>query len=293
MKIVKPSVTLLWITPDAEKKIEAAGRTAYKSEKHKNAETQKHTETFIRKIIELGHESVLEHACASVRIICDRGVSHEMVRHRLVSYTQESTRYCDYAGEGIEVITPISPVLPGGSLGGPFNGWDCLCKAAERQYKDLREHGISPQLARSVLPTCLKTELVMTTNFREWRHVLRLRTSKKAHPQMGEIANMIWSLLREQSPACFPILDFPDVVCPGFEIDSGTGDFTGCEGGADCPICEGKGHTPGTIICPDCELSVPVGSPCPHCTRQHFEPDGERAEDNQKDFDAECDAAGL
>ena len=218
MKIVKLSVTLLWITPNAEQMIEAAGRTAYKSE---DKITEDSAPKFIRKIIELGHESVLEHACASVRIVCDRGVSHEMVRHRLCSFTQESTRYCDYAGEGIEVLSPCPP----GSSG--YSRWLRACQLSQSSYNCLRKDGWPPQLARSVLPTCLKTELVMTTNFREWRHILRLRTSKKAHPQMREIANMIWSLLREQSSTCFDIRDFPDVVCPGFEIEPGTGDFSG------------------------------------------------------------------
>lgn len=242
MKIIKPSVTLLWITPDAEKQIEAAGRTAYKSE---DKITEDSAPKFIRKIIELGHESVLEHACASVRIVCDRGVSHEMVRHRLASYTQESTRYCDYAGDEIGIIQTPGLSLQENEIA--WGWWEGSIAEAEERYKILRSKNIPPQLARSVLPMCLKTELVMTTNFREWRHILRLRTSKRAHPQMREIANMIWSLLREQSPTCFFIQDFPDVVCPGFEIAPGTGNFSGCRGLPDCPLCFGskpQGTTP-------------------------------------------------
>lgn len=195
MKIVEPSTTLLWITPDAERLIEAAGRTAYKSEDKITDDSHK---VFIRKIIELGHESVLEHACASFRIVCNRGVSHELVRHRLASYTQESTRYCDYGGLGIQIIRP-----PGLVADSDHWTWYNACTDAERAYNDLRASGHPPQIARAVLPICLKTEIVMTANFREWRHVLKLRTSPKAHPEMQEIANLIQEELRRQAPTCF------------------------------------------------------------------------------------------
>lgn len=241
MKIVKPSVTLLWVTPNAEQMIEAAGRTAYKSE---DKITDSSAPKFIRKLIELGHESVLEHACASVRIICDRGVSHEMVRHRLASYTQESTRFCDYKGIDLSIVEPLDFYETRS-----YGLWNEAIQKMEEVYTSLRNLRVSPQFARSILPTCLKTELVMTTNFREWRHILRLRTSKKAHPQMQEIANMILGLLSTLSPACFRWEDFPDVV----------------------PFCHGSTPETAPTVCPDCELPSPEGSgPCPYCSRKHF-----------------------
>jgi len=197
MKIVLPSVKLEFVTPEAEKIIEAAGRTCYKSEQVGEPAD------FVKMIIRRGHESVLEHPSASFRIVCDRGVSHEIVRHRLASYSQESTRYCNYSknrfGNEITVIEPpgLAQVVRGRSE------WRASCERAEEAYFKMMEDGCHPQIARSVLPTCLKTELVMTCNFREWRHFLKLRTAAAAHPQMREVAGMIAKELAHISPACF------------------------------------------------------------------------------------------
>ena len=194
MKIVKPSAELVWITPYAASIIESAGRICYKSEGSEGY-------AFIRRLIAKGHESVLEHASASFKIVCDRGVSHEIVRHRLASYSQESTRYCNYSkekfGSEIAVIEP-----PGLEDGGRYF-WEHAMLAAEGDYLDLIGLGISPQIARSVLPTCLKTVLEMTANFREWRHFLKLRTAKEAHPQIVEVARMIGAVLSEKVPSVF------------------------------------------------------------------------------------------
>lgn len=200
MRIVEPSVRLEWSTPHPDKVIGAAGRTCYKSE------TFGREARFIAMILKRGHESVIEHASASFRIVCDRGVSHELVRHRLASYSQESTRYCNYAqdkhGSEISVVRP--PDLEDRS----YIVWLQACVEAENAYLALSKgHGLSPQIARSVLPTCLKTEIVMTCNFREWRHFLRLRLSKEAHPQMRQIAEMIRDELVELSTACFGEFD--------------------------------------------------------------------------------------
>lgn len=202
MRIVEQSVQLEWATPEPELVIERAGRTCYKSE---DKITEGSAAKFVAMVLARGHESVIEHATASVRIVCDRGISHEIVRHRLCSYSQESTRYCTYGSdEGISVIEPPWLVL----LVSPPHGhsadvWQDACLAAEKSYQELLRIGQSPQIARSVLPTCLKTELVMTCNFREWRHFLRLRWSPKAHPQIQEIARMIYKELVKLSPACF------------------------------------------------------------------------------------------
>lgn len=197
MKIVKPSVELLEIA-GGEKLIEQAGRTCYKSGDSIGKGT---SEPFAKRLIGMGHESVIEHSFASFRIVCDRGVSHELVRHRLCSFSQESTRYCNY-GSG-KFGSEISVIEPPGLSPEKRDVWIKLCEIAEGTYMALIELGASPQIARSVLPTCLKTELVMSTNFREWRHIIKLRTSPKAHPQMREIACQIRDILIEKEPACF------------------------------------------------------------------------------------------
>jgi len=191
MILVKPSTEILSVTPDALKLIEIAGRTCYKSE-HKITEESSYD--FIRMILKKGH-AVLEHASMTVRFIVDRGVSHEIVRHRLASYSQESTRYCDYNNDHVTFIIPswINDVPEG-----TFYDLLCITKSSflwfntmlniEWVYKDLRNKGWRPEHARSVLPNSLKTEIVMTANLREWRHFFKLRTSSAAHPQMREAA---------------------------------------------------------------------------------------------------------
>ena len=200
MIILKPSVVLVQATPYAEDLIEQAGRTAYQSERKDGS-----APAFVKMLITRGHESVLEHASATLRFICDRGVTHEMVRHRIASYTQESTRYCCYKEE-IQVIEP------------PFKSdseravWRTAMMDAERAYHLLLKTQ-TPQIARSVLPTCLKTDIITTYNFREWRHFLRLRCAKTAHPQMREVAFMALEIMKKLSPTCFGDLnDNPDTV---------------------------------------------------------------------------------
>lgn len=175
------------------KRIEKAGRTCYKSEDRITAES---AENFVRMLIERGHESVLEHESITVRFICDRGVSHEIVRHRLASYSQESQRYVRYNGD-IEFINPHMPNAKA------YEAWQELCERAEETYKELLSYGVQPQQARSVLPNSVKTELVMTANLREWRHFLKLRTAKAAHPQMRELTVPLLKELQERIPVVF------------------------------------------------------------------------------------------
>jgi len=193
MRVVKPIVTLLSITPDAEKLIERAGRVCYKSE---DKITEDSAQTFIKMLIRRGHESVLEHAVATMLIVTDRGISHEIVRHRIASYSQESTRYCAYRDE-IEVIEPSGLHDPG-----MYATWRNAMTTAEKKYKFLLLE-VSSQVARSVLPTCTKTELVMTANSREWRHFLKLRLAKAAHPDMRIIAAKIHDILAREAPVVF------------------------------------------------------------------------------------------
>lgn len=198
MKIVEPSVELVWCTPNPLEVIELAGRTAYKSE---DKITIGSALTFVMKIITLGHHSVLEHASMSWKITCDRGVSHEIVRHRLASYTQESTRYCNYSRDKFD--SGICVIKPPGLNHSTYAEWLRTVSKCEETYLELIASGVTPQIARSILPNCLKTEIVMTANFREWRHFFKLRTGKAAHPQMQEIANMILNKSKQLIPSVF------------------------------------------------------------------------------------------
>jgi len=200
MKIVEPGAILLSITDAASLLIESAARVCYKSEEQAGPGTD---ERLIKSCMNKHHMSIIEHGVASFRIICDRGISHEIVRHRIASYSQESTRYCNYGkdkfGKEISVILP--PGLEDGGVG--FTIWRKAMEASEVCYFALLEAGHSPQIARSVLPTCLKTELIMTANFREWRHFIDLREAKTAHPQIRPIAAAIRVALVERCPSVF------------------------------------------------------------------------------------------
>jgi thymidylate synthase (FAD) len=171
------------------KKIEKCGRTAYKSEDKITLDSAKN---FVAGIMKRGHESVIEHVSITVKFVCDRGVTHELVRHRLCAFTQESTRYCNYNKKGMTVIDPSSTFWLNNDF--CYDHWLNHMVECEKVYNTLINHGATPQEARSVLPNSLKTEIVTTANLREWRHILQLRTAKSAHPQMRE---MMIPLLRD------------------------------------------------------------------------------------------------
>lgn len=169
---------------DILKKIERAGRVCYKSEANITNDSAK---KFVQNIIKSGHESVIEHEKITVRIICDRGVSHEIVRHRIASYSQESTRYCNYNADKFgNELTFIKPYFWNDDE--KYEIWEATMFHSEKAYMRLIELGAKPQEARSVLPNSLKTEIVVTMNLREWRHFFKLRAAKAAHPQMRQIA---------------------------------------------------------------------------------------------------------
>ena len=195
MKIISASCHIETPIDGAEilKRIEKAGRTCYKSEDRITAES---AEAFVRMLIERGHESVFEHESITVRFICDRSISHEIVRHRLASYSQESQRYVRYDGD-IEFINPRMPNAKA------YEAWQELCERAEEAYRELLSYGVQPQQARSVLPNSTKTEIIMTANLREWRHFLKLRTAKAAHPQMRELTVPLLKELQKQIPVVF------------------------------------------------------------------------------------------
>lgn len=202
MKIISPNVEILSPVDGQAilKHIELCGRVCYKSEA-KITDTS--AATFVRGIIKRGHEAVLEHFNITVKFICDRGVSHEIVRHRMASYCQESTRYCNYSNDSFGgEITVIRPnFLVEGTEGWQY--WREACLTAERRYFELLNFGCTPQEARAVLPNSLKTEVVMTANLREWRHFFKLRTAQAAHPQMREVATLLLRRMQELIPVVF------------------------------------------------------------------------------------------
>lgn len=202
MRIVKPDVEL--ITPlDGDailRRIEQCGRVCYKSE---GKITDESAPKFVAGIIKRGHEAVLEHVSFTAKFICDRGVSHEIVRHRLAAYCQESTRYCNYSkgdfGGEIAVIEPC--YLKKGTQ--PYDSWHHACRVAEDCYFDMLNEDCTPQEARAVLPNSLKTEVVMTANIREWRHFFKLRCAPAAHPQTQEVAKILLRKVHAAIPVLF------------------------------------------------------------------------------------------
>jgi thymidylate synthase (FAD) len=196
MEIIKSSIEFVSMTPEPLKVIEKAGRTCYKSE---DKITDGSAEKFVKMIIDRGHEAMIEFGDATYRVVCDRGVTHEIVRHRLASYAQESTRYVNYQKKGMQFIQPCF----WSEDGLKYSRWLASMIESEKAYNNLIQNGANPQEARSVLPNSLKTEIVMKMNFREWRHFFKLRTSEYAHPQMREVADMLLSDIRKIVPVVF------------------------------------------------------------------------------------------
>ena len=181
------------------KKVERACRTCYRSE---DKIEEGSAERLIRSCIKRGHHSILEHGNVTFRIVCDRGVSHEIVRHRIAAYSQESTRYCNYSQDkfGNELTFIYPSWVPEDRNEKSANvQWLLLqqgCDQLEKLYFGMLSHGAKPEEARAILPNCLRTELVMTMNIRELRHFLKLRLSKAAHPDIRVIAAQMLEILR-------------------------------------------------------------------------------------------------
>jgi len=223
MKVIKPSYEIRKLDLDDISIIEEAARICYKSE---SAIKEGSAEKIIALLMDRGHESAIEHSRITVKFIVDRGVSHEMVRHRLASYSQESTRFCNYSqdkfGNEITVIEPCfykerneqdihhsddHPFLQANSDSSDITKryvlWYNSCLIAESRYFQLLEIGATPQEARAVLPNSLKTEIYVTANFREWRNILKLRTAKDAHPQIREVMIPLLRELQQKVPVIF------------------------------------------------------------------------------------------
>jgi len=197
IRIIKPSFVIEDKIKGIKilKNLERYGRISHKSEKNI---TKTSYRNFLIKILSWGHESVLEHEKITVRIICGRDITHEIVRHRIAAYTQESTRYCNYSGE-IKFIQPL--FFKKGTK--EYDLWYQSCKIAAESYAKLIQLGVTPEAARSVLPNSLKTEIIVTYNLREWRHVFEMRCQKAAHSQMREIMIPLLKEFHKRLPVIF------------------------------------------------------------------------------------------
>lgn len=203
-------------TPNALMAIEAAGRTCYKTEDRIEdcstcgrrrrwrttekvcPECSERSEKFVRMILNKGHEAMIEFADATFRFVCDRGVTHEDVRHRLCSFAQESTRYCNYSKD--KFGSEITVIRPPGLTDEQWKYREAHFEQVEKLYNQEISMGIKPQIARGLLPISLKTEIVHKANFREWRHILRLRTGKPAHPQIRQMMTVVWNWFNDNYP---------------------------------------------------------------------------------------------
>ena len=187
MKTIEPSAQLYGEINSEEilRKLEVCGKVSRQSKLGD-------AENFVRSIIKRGHESVLEHVSLTFKIVCDRAIMAELTRHRLASFTVESTRYVKY-----DELTVIQPPLKSDEAIVYFR-W--AMREHERNYQTLIQNGMPPEIARAVLPQCTATTIFMTANLREWRHVLKLRTDKAAHPQMRQIMNQILAVFKEKLP---------------------------------------------------------------------------------------------
>ena len=202
MQVIEPSWEI-WdrkINTDIYRKIEDVARICYKSETNSNnASLGKLT----AKLVKSGHEAMLEHDSMSAKFICDRAISHQLVRHRLCSFAQESQRYCNYAldrfDQGVVFVRPYKFKLNTWQ----YDRWYEAMSYAEKAYMDLLSSGETPEWARSVLPNSTKTELLITANWREWRHIFRLRAAANAHPQMVQLMAQLLKYLKQMIPPLF------------------------------------------------------------------------------------------
>lgn len=210
-EILSPDISNPKEIDEMLQRMELAGRTCYKSTDKITPESAR---IFIKKLVANHHEAMLEHASMTVRFTVDRGVTHELVRHRIASFAQESTRYCNYSNDKFgNEITTIKPIFfEGNPSSDKFNEWYKAMCDAEEHYFRLIELGATAQEARTVLPNSLKAEIIVTANMREWRHFFNLRAAAVTgmpHPQMLEVAVPLF----EQCKAVFPEL-FSDIQIP-------------------------------------------------------------------------------
>lgn len=214
MILTKQKVMIEQMTPtqEAYSLLERIGRVCYKSE---DRITEDSATKFIKNIVARNHLSVIEHCIVTIRFITNRGVSHELVRHRIASFSQESTRYCNYNKQNhLEFIIPhwldikegvfgYNDLIPGSLTPEQIFLYGLLM--AEEVYNALISGGKKPEDARDILPIDVKTEIVVTANLREWLLICNLRTAKAAHPNMRQVMTMVLDTLQLEYPEIFGI----------------------------------------------------------------------------------------
>lgn len=207
MQLIEQSHEILFLSPTPLQDIELAGRTCYKSE---DLITSDSAPKFVGMLRDKGHHAMLGFGFMTVRFITNRGVTHELVRHRLCSFAQESTRYCNYGGKGMEFIRPVW-------CRDPYDYFDKKTvelnrmsttflrslQCAEEAYNQLLLQGWKPQQAREVLPNAIKTEIAVQANLREWRHIFSLRCDPAAHPQMVALMRPLLKEVKERIPVLY------------------------------------------------------------------------------------------
>lgn len=199
--------------------IEKIGRVCYKSEDY-ITEDGESARKFVAMLIRNGHEAMIEHSFLSVKFTVDRGVSHELVRHRIASFAQESTRYCNYAKDKFGAECAFIDLEPGIMLDNKMKKmsgeeialvmaeWTSAMEDAERHYMRLLELGATPQIARAVLPNSTKTEITVSANYREWRNFFKLRVPADVHPQMREVTIPLLRELKGMIPVIFDDIEY-------------------------------------------------------------------------------------
>jgi thymidylate synthase (FAD) len=186
-------VELIAITPDPEKVIEEAGRTCYISFDKMDDTSEK---DFITRLLKMGHESPLEHACATFRIKnCSRAMTHQLVRHRMMSVSQQSQRYVSE-----EAFTYVLPETISAEHIADFHRDMTMI---QEMYDKWRARGLKKEDARFVLPNACTSEIVVTANFREWRHIFHLRLSPKAQWEIRQSCEKILVILKQYAPTAF------------------------------------------------------------------------------------------
>ena len=210
MKIIENSYSILTDLSDAKntilKPIEIASRTCYKSE---NNITDDSCLRLCKMLIDRGHTAMLEHSQITVRFIINRAIANEITRHRIASFAQVSTRYCNYSkdkfGNEITVIAP-EELLPENSDN--YKIWYNSCKLSEDTYMNLINNKVKPEIARDILPLCLATELVVTANIRSWRNIFSLRTTIYAHPHMRKLMRKLLDDFKSKIPVLFDDINY-------------------------------------------------------------------------------------
>lgn len=201
--------------------IENIGRVCYKSEQNITDDGES-AKKFVSMLIKAGHEAMIEHSSLSVKFVVDRGISHELVRHRIASFAQESTRYCNYSNDkfgsectyididnGIKLDTKMKS-MSANEIALIFKEWETAMIDAENHYMKMLELGATPQIARSVLPNSTKTEITLTANYREWRNFFKLRVPKTAHPQMREVTIPLLNELKSKILVIFDDIELQE-----------------------------------------------------------------------------------